>query len=315
MRKIQKTDLAKMMNKGVIPFLAIGIVIIATILLESTILVNTIGRSENVIRADKETKIIKAINIVEFVKKSVSQALVYSFNQATYDTSSRGGYSNLTGVRSLSCIPYWREYSEENYPDVEESLKKSTFEVFDSYRSLFNSVNVNVPKYEDMKIKRNDDESLNVKVSSPEDFRYESLAFEITDLSDYTINVKIRLLKLFDVGKEVVKKVADELESDSSYDNAVEKLKDLEDDSNSVYNSDEIEISLEPSGNLGSSSFAIRALVKLTDKSSKAIAYDFSEKTVSERNVQLKFYVLSGKEKVQAEVNECKNIVYSIEKK
>jgi hypothetical protein len=263
-----------------------------------------------VIRAEKETTIIKAINMVEFAKRFVSQALAYSFNQAAYDVASRGGYFSLTDVHSLSCIPYWKEYSEEKYPDFEENLKNSILGVFDTYRAFLNSINVNVPEYEDVGISRNDDDSLTVSISSSENLNYKSLAFEINDISDSKADANIKLFKLFDVGKEVSTQVANEIDAADSYSNAVDKLKDLEDSLNSVYRGNQIEVSLEPSKNLGSSSFAIRVLVRITDKSSKLIAFNFNEGSVKERNVQLNFYVLSGKENVATEINECKNIDY-----
>lgn len=290
--------------------MVILLVVIITAAIEATVLTNFLYRSESVIRAEKETTIIKAINIVEFAKRSVSQALAYSFNQGAYDVASRGGYFNLTDVHSLSCVPYWREYSEEKYPDFEENLKNSTLGVFDTYKAFLNSINVNVPKYEEVYINRNDDESLTVSVSSSENLNYKSPAFEINDVSDAKADVKMKLFKLFDVGKEVSTQVANELDAADSYSNAVDKLKDLEDSLNSVYEKDGMEVSLEPSRNLGSSSFAIRVLVNITDKTSKPIVYDFNEGSVKERNVQLNFYVLSGKENVAAETDECKDIDY-----
>lgn len=298
-----------MRRKGIGP-LVILLAVIITAVIEATVLTNFMYRSESVIRAEKETTIIKAINIVEFAKRSVSQALAYSFNQAAYDVASRGGYFNLTNVHSLSCVPYWREYSEEKYPDFEENLKNSTLSVFDTYRAFLNSINVNVPKYEEVYINRNDDDTLTVSVSSSGNLNYKSSAFEINDVSDSKADAKIKLFKLFDVGKEVSTQVANELDAATSYSDAVDKLKDLEDGLNSVYKKDEIEVSLEPSRNLGSSSFAIRVLVKITDKSSELVFFDFKEGNVKERNAQLNFYALSGKETVQAETDECKNIDY-----
>src|SRR3990170_1005459 len=127
------------MKKGIGPLAIALIGIVVAIAVEGVYLANFVIRSEFSTRVAGETLIVQSINELEFVKRALPPAATYSYYQASYYTASRGGYDSLD-VQSYSCIPYWRVYTETDYPDYRTRLSSSLLSIFSEYLRQFDKV-------------------------------------------------------------------------------------------------------------------------------------------------------------------------------
>jgi hypothetical protein len=298
------------LKKGVIAIVAVAMVVILAV--ETIFLVNYVYRLEAVVRAAKETEIIAAANAMEFAKRVLAQALDYSFYQASHDVASRGGYSSLTDIQSYNCVPYWISYTSKNFPDYLSSLENSTLKIINAYGSKLKNAGVYIPQFTESEIEENNGE-IKVSIHSNNFLKIENPNFyTITDQADFTTNMSSKILRLFEIGEEIADKVYNEIESSNSFADISNKISSIQSGLNNDYSSDNVQIDLILSQNLGSSdsNFAVGILVGITDKSNSYPTYDLTEESLASRNMQLKFYVFSGKEIVQAPTNECEEIVY-----
>ncbi|MFQ6055346.1 MAG: hypothetical protein ACE5J3_05115, partial [Methanosarcinales archaeon] len=136
------------MKKGIGP-LAIGLIaILGVVVVGGIILTNFVFRLEFFARAARAASIIEKINEVEFVKRGLDKALIYSFHQASYAIASRGGYSDFDNVPSYNCISYWRNYTTINYPtDFLENIEEVSLKNLNDYTQTL-SDDVTVPEYQ-----------------------------------------------------------------------------------------------------------------------------------------------------------------------
>jgi len=136
------------LRKGIAPLAIALIAMLVLVGVEGVILVNFVYRMEFSIRAAKEASIVEKINEVEFVKRGLDKALIYSFHQASYFIASKGGYSDFDGVPSYNCIPYWRNYATTNYPtNFLENIEDNSIKDLNSYAEALSN-DITVPEYE-----------------------------------------------------------------------------------------------------------------------------------------------------------------------
>ena len=303
-----------MTTKGIAPAIVIAFLAAAVLIVtEGVIITNYLVRTENLVRAIREQEIIRGINIVEFSKRGLAQAVLYSFNQASYDISKRGGFFDLSSsssdssVPSLNCIPYWKTFSTSNTPDFQSELSTNILKIFNSYGT---GLDVSVPQY--TKIDFNQDKSV-MTLDANGKLRYDKKDFfTIRDNANFVQKVDLKILKIFDVAKEVANELDSSVSSSNSYSNALDAAISTSNRVGQKYFADGIEVVVSPSENLGSSeeNFAVRILVVIKDKGEKKLVYDFEEKSLKMRNTEFRFYMLLGKEQVQPEVNNCAKIKY-----
>jgi hypothetical protein len=298
----------KSRKKGFVQFALIAMVLI--VVTEGVIITNYLVRSENIVRAIREEEIIRVINLMEFAKRGLNQAAVYSFNQAAYDIGSRGGYFDLSQGNSLNCIPYWKIFSANNIPsDLESQLSNNILKILNSYG---NSLGVDIPAYSTIKF---DKENNLMTLTSNWKLQYSEAGFNgflIKDSANFVQSSDMKIFKMFDAAKEVENDLEPSVSSASSYSNALDGIVSVANSAGKKYSADGIEVIIQPSENLGSSenNFAIRILVSLVDTSGKKFVYDFAQKNSQMSDIQFRYYLLLGNYQVTPETNACPNIKY-----
>jgi len=295
-------------KKGIATIIVIAFLVMAVIVVtEGVILANYLVRSENIVRAIREEEIIKAINTVEFAKRGISQAVLYSFNQAAYDIGSRGGYFNIPSGISLNCVPYWKIFSASNIPsDFESELKQNVLKILNSYGD---SLDIDVPKYEDVQFDK-DNNLMNLTSSGK--LAYDGDYYKISDSANFVQDVDMKVFKMFDVAKEVEEELNSGISDKQYYSDALNTILSIESSVGKKYSADGIEIFIQPSDNLGDSEnhFAIRILVAIKDTSHKQLVYDYSGKSLQMNNLQFRYYMLVGNSQITPETNSCSEINY-----
>jgi len=130
-------------KKGIVPIVAIVLVIMSGIVVtEGVYLNNFIANFEVIRRSAEETTAIGVIDLIEFSKKALQQAVSYSFYGASSDTLKFGGFCAYDesycdedckipkAVATLDCKPWWRIYNNVYAPEYDSSQpdqKKNTF--------------------------------------------------------------------------------------------------------------------------------------------------------------------------------------------
>jgi hypothetical protein len=294
--------------KGIAPLIIVAFVAAAAIMVvEGVIITNYLVRSENIVRAIREEEIIKGINTVEFAKRGLTQAVLYSFDQAAYDISKRGGFFDLSSTISLDCIPYWKTFSTSNMPDFESELSTNMLKIFNSYGT---ALDVSVPRY--TKIDFDKDKS-EMRLNADGKLMYEKQDFfTIKDTADFIQHVDLKALKMFEIAKETASELDSSISGSGTYSAALDSTISVSNKIGQKYYADDVEIIIKPGDNLGSSenNFALNILVSIKDNGEKKLVYEFTEKSLAMRNIEFRFYMLLGKQQTSPETNECAKIKY-----
>lgn len=148
------------MRKGIASIILLALVAgIGIITLEGIIVTNFVAKSETVIRTVRETAILEAANAMEFLKRSLQQAVKYTFYQTSYDVAKKGGYAYFENTNSWCFergIPYWRNYSRtfQDSESVKRNFTDSAVEIFDCYSEKYTEqyledidISLEVPDY------------------------------------------------------------------------------------------------------------------------------------------------------------------------
>ncbi len=188
------------MRKGVGP-IAVGMfIMIALLLLEGIGLQLFISQGETYTRTIRETNIIQGINQVELIKRSLSQALEYSFHQASYLIGKRGGYSNLNGVDSLDCIPYWRVYGIESYPGL-SGLGQTTLKIMNRYANGLNG-EVYTPQYDRVGVKKETEDIVTINALATDKLVLGREKLSVKDNPTITKKVRTDFVKMLEDGRK-----------------------------------------------------------------------------------------------------------------
>jgi len=257
-----------------------------------------VKNTETFRRAVRETEIIEGVNIIELLKRLLPQALEYSYYQASYSLASRGGYTDLTTVESHNNIPYWRMYDKTYYPDVKENLQIEVSNKLNEYMKIMREKTnlISIPQYSIEII--DSDEKLTLMLKSDK-LKLKGPNFIIEDVGDFSVDSAVRVLKMFEIAKEnfITKdSVGERLNTAVDYNDAKNQISQLQTELNILYGLDDFQFVLTPEENLGpnDSEFSMNVLVTIKDLSSKYPVYDYQERTISFKNIQLKFYILAG---------------------
>jgi len=148
----------------------------------------------------KASEILIASDVVEAVKIGLEKAYNYSFFQAAYDIGKAGGYEN-----ELLMLP-WRMYSDKNFPDYVENLKKKTENYIHEYFS-----NPELEKFEfsepNVEIEFSHDEGGNLRsvimlVNFGQPFKYHGNFFTIYETPNRTLFLPTEYFGMYDYGFE-----------------------------------------------------------------------------------------------------------------
>ena len=289
------------MKKGVLPAIAIAaIVMFAVSLIWGIVIHWAIGENENVVRSVREREITKLINDMEWNKRVMPYVLEYSFYQSSYSITSKGGYYNPNQVPSFDCIPYWKVYERTYIPqNLEYEMNESLIMYMSAYTS---SLGINLPQYDiDYEYNGND---ISVYIMSSENLEIERGIAKVEDESDFEGKYNVNIFDLFEKGVEfansdavssAILNVADEC--DEIKDAISTEIKGIETDEIKM---DVVDTISDCNGNV-----AAKILVTI-DGQGEHNVYDYFENSTSMRNIQLKFYIISGNlELLSPETNSC----------
>lgn len=145
-------------EKGVEPITALAAVLITSgLILGAFYITNLIVESNVVRRIARETAALQVIDAMDFLKRSMQEAVKHAAYKASYDVLDRGGYYSIPDdVSSLDCRPYWRKYSETIEYDneiFEQSLEAALVDVFECYGKVYSTeyskegISISTPYY------------------------------------------------------------------------------------------------------------------------------------------------------------------------
>jgi hypothetical protein len=243
--------------KGVVPIIAIAAIAVAALLVAEGIFFNVfIGSSVDKEELAREVEVIRAINKVEAVKRGLPYALYYSFSQGAYEVLKTGGYSSLENVEAIGSIPVWKNKGKTSYPDYVNNISYQMSYIFGKYRQ--SSEDVKIPGGEiELEVL---EDRIKIKFSSSGLLSYESELVKVGDNPNVTTEVKTKIQKMFDLGKEIS-------ESTTC-------------DESKNYEKDGLKVEIEKSDN--------SALVKIEDPENSFPVYDGQQ---IYKNLVLQFYV------------------------
>lgn len=279
-------------NKGLGP--VVVIVIFAAIAVEGVLLTDLLGKTDTLIRAARETEILRVINEMEFAKHYLLQALTYSYYQAAYDLANNGGFQNSQS--NSNCIPYWSEYGTLTIPEYETNLKTSVLNYLNKYGTNLKS-DVTVPSYSLAEFDRANEI---LKASANNNLVLQTNTVTIQDDSSFQQKVDFTPILLFDIGKNI----ANDLNSvsASNYNDALNKIQTIQNKYSNTYGGSNVNI-LITTQNLGSSNenFAAQTTIILQTPSTYQVS---KSNNVGEYPIQLRFYAIFGTQNV-AISNAC----------
>jgi hypothetical protein len=290
------------MRKGVLPAIAIvAIVLLAVIVVWGIFIGFFVGEHETIVRSGREREIIRMINEMEWVKKVIPQTLEFSFYQSTYSMGANGGYFNPNDVPSYDCTPYWRVYDKTYFPDsVDGNLNKTLVKYLSKYAS---ALGFNLPPYE---INFQQDNGISVNMIGENNLAIESGIAKVEDSANFSEKFNISFFDMFDNGKE---KFVDQDSILSAVTNSLgascEDQKSMITSEIQKLQTDEIKLDIKDVQVDCNGHAAVNVLVRIVN-AEKYPVYDYSENTTSLRNVQLKFYIVTGNgQLIQPETNTC----------
>lgn len=158
-------------------------------------------------RTIRETTLIEAINTVELTKRSLQQALLYSFYQSSYDVGKVGGSEKKYSGNEIS---YWRVYSDVHYSREKfiKDLQTNTHKIFNEYASALNNP-VIIPSYErveinddDVKKSKNEIVVISANATPKTSLQLKGKFYDIQDNPTVTERFNMKTFKMFDTADE-----------------------------------------------------------------------------------------------------------------
>ena len=188
------------MKKGAGPFTIIAIGLFSLVITGTFFARVLIQQTATTKRTRMETDIIHGINEVELVKRSLSQALEYSFHQASYLIGKRGGYSDLHGIDSYDCVPYWRVYGLEKYPGL-AGLGKTSTKILNQYVDLLGG-EVRIPQYDRAGVKKETDYTVTVNALAKDKLVLQREKLVVRDDPTVTRKIRTNFVRMLETGRE-----------------------------------------------------------------------------------------------------------------
>ena len=190
------------MSKGIGPFVILLVVLVVSLIISGIVFFSTFSRTNVSRRALLEVNVIEGINKFELTKMALSQSLEYSFYQSVYLTSPKGGFYNVGGVESYDCVPYWRVYGVQNFPDF-SSTSVLMLEILNNYVKELDTGEVDIPKYMYSFISRDvDDEERVIAQAYGSKISLDREKLHIEDDSILEREINTNVAKMYDLGKE-----------------------------------------------------------------------------------------------------------------
>ncbi len=159
---------------------------------------------QSVVRGLHERSTIEAINEMEFVKKAIPQAAIYSTNQAGYETLKYGGYSSSgCDPQKFDDLPYWRTFEKTCAPDdikspIENRMKELFTEYLSEIQAQVKKINIRIPTYKiALTVSEN---NIEISALADDELEFESEKQKISDKSDVQKEIKLPLKRLIDFG-------------------------------------------------------------------------------------------------------------------
>jgi len=252
-------------------------------------------------RANKEIFVIKALNDIEFAKRELPKSLKYSFYQSHFILS-QGGHSDLTGVDSDNCIPYWKIYDITNLPSYKNSFEQSALGFLNEY-AIRLETDVSIPYYSNIIINENPS-GLEMFTEALNDFELNrekpNIKINLKDKPGIHIKIEQSPFELFKIGEKYLDRIEIQIKYEIRYSdlqlNLLQLQSLIQQELDNDYGAGKFIIQLTPENNYGvdNYNFAVRVLVKITDLENKIPVYDYDSGLAELKNLELNFYIFSG---------------------
>jgi len=190
----------------------IGIILVAVIVSLISLGIITFSFSSSALSiatTAREIEIIRAVDMLEAVKRGLPYAFNYSFSQALYKLSQNGGFTtsgwSTIGVPSESDGPYWRVYDavylprDHNFLEAAKTLLTSFSNEY--FHELEKEVEVTVVGPEVKLNPSGDKECILIATNGFLDYRGSFFALE--DKINLSMKVDCSMLKLLEKAKEI----------------------------------------------------------------------------------------------------------------
>jgi hypothetical protein len=288
---------------GVIAIMVFGAFI--TVIAEAVILSNLFSGTHTSQATARETNMIQAINKFESAKRSLSQALKYSFYQASNDVLLNGGYTDISLADSYSCIPYYKIYSAEEIPEFDSNVEDMTVFYFSEYSDALEDEEISIPEYTIQIGSRVEAEPKEPLMLLRED------KLKIWDSSILTVRPDSRYQKIRSIAEGIVSNNYIDLAVYDSVDYASFKtrLEKVEEDIEEDFSISHMTLKLS-SENLGidETNFVARVLVGLESEDTYPV-YNFDLGSNERAPLTLKYYLLVSKNpesEITPPMNSCR---------
>lgn len=146
--------------KGQIPIIVVGLV--ASLAIWGVIVANLFGEFSTIQGTYVDTSIVSAINSISFARRSLDQALVYSFYQSAYEIAKNGGYKlDATNLKTIDSTVYWNFLGDTSQVPVSgvfysghavyntelSNLQDRILSVLNSYVLNLHTTDLDIPYY------------------------------------------------------------------------------------------------------------------------------------------------------------------------
>ncbi|MEM5792771.1 MAG: N-acetylmuramoyl-L-alanine amidase [Candidatus Aenigmatarchaeota archaeon] len=186
------------MSKGLGPFSLFLIGLMGSLIISGIAFLALYNRVITTKRAMVEANILEGINKFRLAEISLTEAIEYSFNEASFLASKRGGYLTLEYTDSLNCIPYWRQYEVIDYPGFSQ-LEALTLRVLNNYE--YNFDDISTPIFTKLEIEKLSDSFVNIKIKSNNPVKLSREKFEISS-GYFEKNINSNILNLYSTAKQ-----------------------------------------------------------------------------------------------------------------
>ena len=133
----------------------------------------------------REIEMANLINYFYLIREAISQSLIYSFYQSFYEVLSKGGFYDLSSVRTENGIPFWRYYSSSYAPDILGNIESRSLEILEEYvdemkeKINLKEISLEIPAFKSVELKFENPSYLVLKAFFESPFKIFSKDIEI----------------------------------------------------------------------------------------------------------------------------------------